>query len=627
VSEKAAWATLAAVVAALFVGIASVDLAELSQGGFWSDGATYTSMALSLAEDGDLRYEARDVLRIRREFDHGPQGLFLKRSSGGLTTDGVAGFPWLRRVRPEEGRVYFAKAAAYPLAAAPLVRLFGTNGLLLTNALFLALALSFGFDEMRRHARAGPALALTLAMLLAGVTPLYVLWPQPEVFNVGVIVMGLWAWRRDRPWLSALLLGVATYSKPTNLFLALPLGVAPLLVRSWPELARGLWTSVKRGSLLAAVALAFYGSNVLVTGEWNYQGGERKTFYGPVFPFEAAGVTFGNSGFWMTTNRLGPTVEGAEQELSRGEVALSAEELRGAFLANLGYFWYGRYGGALLYFPGVVLAAAAFLLGGPRASKGWLALAALVVSWLFYIWLIPANWYGGGGTLGNRYFLNLVPLGLLLTPRGRERQLALLATALAAWGLWPVAASPMQHTLHPGRHAMRPPFKLLPAELTMLNDLSFNTEGWRKKQSFGDTGDPGKGWPAEPDAYWLYFPDDGTWGKEVVEARQGFRLRAAGRTELILRGLSPVRSMQLCVSDLPAGASLAVLANGSERTETAGAQAPTCIRIEPGPGFLYYDTWLYVLQVRVPARASDDRETAPFVHIRIESRPVAGEGP
>ena len=34
---------------------------------FWGDGATYHAMAWSLAEDGDLRYEARDLLRVRRE--------------------------------------------------------------------------------------------------------------------------------------------------------------------------------------------------------------------------------------------------------------------------------------------------------------------------------------------------------------------------------------------------------------------------------------------------------------------------------------------------------------------------------------------------------------------------------
>ena len=47
---------------------------------FWGDGATYYAMAWSLAEDGDLRYEARDLLRVRARSRTGPQGVFLKRT-------------------------------------------------------------------------------------------------------------------------------------------------------------------------------------------------------------------------------------------------------------------------------------------------------------------------------------------------------------------------------------------------------------------------------------------------------------------------------------------------------------------------------------------------------------------
>src|SRR4029079_15108861 len=142
---------------------------------FWGDGATYHSMAWSLAEDRDLEYEARDVFRVRREFAGGPQGIFLKRASGGLTLDTGAGFPWVRRVSPAEKRIYFAKSLAYPAAAAPLVRALGTRGMLLTNALFLSLALVLGYAELRRGAGAGAALTATLVLHLATVAPIYLL--------------------------------------------------------------------------------------------------------------------------------------------------------------------------------------------------------------------------------------------------------------------------------------------------------------------------------------------------------------------------------------------------------------------------------------------------------------------
>lgn len=125
--DRGARAVLVAVTLALAAAALVVDLPRLTGGRFWGDGATFYGMALSLAEDGDLRYEAKDVLRIRREYSFGPQGIFLKRASGGLMVDPQAGFPWVRRVPPEEPRLYYAKALAYSAVAAPLVALLNTR--------------------------------------------------------------------------------------------------------------------------------------------------------------------------------------------------------------------------------------------------------------------------------------------------------------------------------------------------------------------------------------------------------------------------------------------------------------------------------------------------------------------
>jgi hypothetical protein len=204
-TDRAARVLLGVVAALLIAGVCRVRLTQ-----FWGDGATYHAMAWSLAEDFDLRYEAKDVFRVRREIPTGPQGIFLKRASGGLRWDGEGGFPWIRRVAADEPRIYFAKPLAYAVAAAPLVKLFGTRGLLLTNAVLLGLALFLGYAVMRRSAAPLPAVALTLALFLAGVAPVYLVWPAPEVFNLALTAAGLAAWRLERPLVSAVLLGIAT---------------------------------------------------------------------------------------------------------------------------------------------------------------------------------------------------------------------------------------------------------------------------------------------------------------------------------------------------------------------------------------------------------------------------------
>lgn len=621
------------VIVALVGGALATDLPRLSKGEFWGDGATYYLMARSLAEDFDLRYEARDVLRARREFSAGPQGLFLKRAHGGFRFDGDGGFPWLRRVAPEEQRLYFAKAFAYPLLAAPFVRVFGTRGLVLTNALGLGLALWLGFETLRRRGSPpGAALALSLMLFLGTVTPLYLLWPTPEVFGLAVVTAALVAWSRGWPLVAAVLFGIATYAKPPNLLLAIPLGLAPLLPSLGREALADLWPrfreSARRGVVLGLTALALYGLNAAITGEANYQGGERKTFYNR-FPLEAHEATFDNTGFWMTTNQVGPLVEGMDDAKATAKTgpARAPEEIPASFLYNLGYFWIGRFGGVLGYFLPALWALALFLLAGPRDRDGWLAVASLGASWIAYIWVIPDNWYGGGGTVGNRYFLSLLPLVLFLVPRGREW----LVTASGAIGLlvflWPILASPMHHSLRPGDHALRAPFRALPAELTMLNDLSVFTELWRKKQPYGFVGDP-RGRPADPDAYSLYFLDDGTWGREESKGRTGFWLRSGQPAEVVLRAfdLAPVRQVRVFVTGGPMGDEVTARLGGGQGRVVVGPGETAEMMLPAGRGLRYYDTYLYVLQFRSERRPPDRSGEArgAFLNLVLDLGPVAG---
>jgi len=622
VTDRAARGCLTAVLLAL-AGIAvATDLPAASSGQFWNDGATYYTMASSLARDFDLVYENKDLDRVKLEYPTGPQGVFLKRASGGLVFDSASGFPWIRRLGPSERRIYFAKAFAYPVAAAPFVWLFGTRGLLLTNAIFLALFAGLGYGELCRHAHPAASLAVVLALLFATVTPLYLFWPQPEIFNLGVLTAALVAWRRDRILVSALLFGLATYAKPTNALLALPLGFAPLLGAAH-GLAPGLRESFRRALLVVVAAGALYGVNAVVTGEANYQGGERKTFYGH-FPADLH-TTFGNSGIWMTTSSVGPVVTEQAQHaraIAHGVIVRSSNEMRETFVRNLGYFWIGRFAGALLYFVPAVVAVAFLVCRGPRESSGLLALVTMLISAVVYVWLIPDNWYGGGGTVGNRYFLNLLPLVFFLTPRGAAARVAALGS-LGLLFVLPMFAAPIESSLQPWRHALRPLFRAFPAELTMLNDLSICADPWRKKQPFGDPeGDLAQGRPADPKAFWIYFPDDGTYGKEKEGHAEGFWTRGGASAELLLRALEPVRRMQVRVDAGPAGDVVTARAGDSRGTLVLQPHQTGTIELVPGRGMLFYDSLLYVVQISSRTGGSpgpaDPRSLGSFVRIDLD---------
>ena len=623
---------LCALCAGLVVASLAVDLPRAAQGEFWGDGATYYAMAWSLARDFDVRYEAADLARIRAEYPGGPSGVFLKRAAGGITIDGAAGFPWLRRVRADEGRIYYAKALAYPMLAAPFVAVLGTRGLTLANGLLLSLALALAVATLRRRGLSpGPALVVAVSLLLFTVTPLYLVWPTPEILGLTLATAGLWAWAAERPLLAAVLFGAAGYLKPPNLLMAAPLGLAPLLpLRSGEfrkDLGRRTLETLRRGLVLCATAAALYGVNAAVTGEWNYQGGERKTFYGR-YPFDANGTTFDSAGFWMTTNQLGPLVAGRDDSKvsERSGPARRRAELLETLAANLGYFWIGRFGGALAYFFPAVVALLLFLLLGPRERAGWLALVAIVLSWIAYIWIIPDNWYGGGGTVGNRYFLNLLPAFLFLVPATGARWRWLPAAGLAGLAafLGPLLAQPVHNSLRPGAHATSTAFRVLPAELTMLNDLSVFTETWRKKRPFGFVGNAER--PADPDAFFLYFTDDGTYGKEEWAGRAGFWLRAGRPAEVIVRAfdLALVDRVVVRLAGGPLGDTVDVRLGWHRERVRLGPGERREVSLGAGAGVPYYDTYLHVLQLRSRrgARLPDGRQVGTFVEPRLVMGPL-----
>jgi hypothetical protein len=167
---------------------------------------------------------------------------------------------------------------------------------------------------------------------------------------------------------------------------------------------------------------------------------------------------------------------------------------------------------------------------------------------------------------------------------------------------------------------MRLPFRLFPAELTMLNDLSVFTDPWRKKRPIGDTeGDPHRN--ADLQAYYLYFPDDGTFGRDEREGVPGFWLRGRAEAEVILRAHEPVRRIKVTVIGGPAGDEVQVEAGGRSQTLRVGPGESASAELPTRAGFQWYDSFLHVLRFRSArggALPGGDRNLGAFVRIELE---------
>lgn len=525
----------AVVLVAIYAGVAlSIDFSR-SAFGIHSDEATYYMMGHSLASDGDLSYRREDLVRVWREFPAGPSGVFLKKGRD-LDVRWGGGFPFVHvdsRPDPDAAQLFYGKSYIYPLAAAPFVALFGTNGFLLLHAIVLGLMLLAGYLFL--NARSSPLVSLLLAagFLMASVAPAYFVWITPELFNLGLVFLGYFCWLYKEvaraetaptgtrwllgPWsdlTAAILLGIATFSKPSNLLLILPVLVWMAYRRRWKHGAAA-------GLLFGACGAVLLAGNIAISGEWNFQGGDRRTFYGE-FPFQNRHVQWEGVGQDRTTNRV------------LTEVIFDRRVFWTVFSRNLGYFFVGRYSGLVPYFFPAVFAAAAFALARRRrAPWQWLVAAAAAAEILLLIIWIPYNYFGGGGVVGNRYFMNTYGVFFFLLPPIQS-----VAAALVPWvvgGLFSaqITFNPFVTSFNPAEPAKQGPLRFLPVELTLVNDLPINTQPNRARVWFG-----------QQRRFQIYFLDDNGFAREDLS----FWVRGRSTAEFLVKTVEPARALDLTLT-------------------------------------------------------------------------------
>ena len=536
VSPLSSWtigttATLA--LGALLLGFAlSVNFPTVAVG-FQNDESTYYMLGHSLARDFDFAYERKDLARVWEEFPSGPEGVFLKRGKL-VGLDVSRTFPYVRwRTSPElrTDKLYYGKAYIYPLVAAPFVRVFGTNGFLVLHALLLTLAFCAAYAFLAARSGAWPAVVYAPAFFGGSAAPVYFVWITPELFNLALTCYAFFLWsykevarsedgRSTRlarmlrsplsDYMAAALVGVLTFSRPTHLVMMLPIMTLPALRRQWRH-------DVAIGLVFACVTGALFVGNVAITGEFNYQGGDRRTFYGATgFAFLTPASTFEAVGIGHQTDRV------------LVDIVFTQDAFAYVLRHNLLYFLIGRHTGLVPYFfPGVL--SALLFLGAPRQRQmwQWLVLGALAVAALALLLWLPFTYSGGGGPLGNRYFLAFYPMFLFLTPPLGSALPALAALAVGGLFTARLVFNPFYTSFYLAEHAKTGPFRWLPVELSLVNDLPVNITPSRARQPL--SGDP---------PMTAYFLDSNAYGREG----EWFWVKGESRAELILRGAVRERS-------------------------------------------------------------------------------------
>jgi hypothetical protein len=505
---------------------------------FFSDESVYYTMAYSFAFDGDMVFQQNDLIRVYREFAAGPQGIVLK-------------------INERDNTIVFAKAFIYSLAVAPFVKLFGTNGFFIFHGFLLWLNLLCAYRFCISIMKPSTAVLFSLFYFLANATLVYMFWMTPEYFNMSLVCYGVFFFVADEQFnskfklfqsplnygIAALFFAIATFSKITNAALIAPLGI---------------WLLWKRRFIPAAVALgifivgttALFALNHYNTGDWNYQGGKREVFYDN-FPYGRAGA----SPYAPFTQKL--ERRAVEDE---GKLNITVWNWLGRLnyipkpmLYNLGYFFVGRYSGLAIYFFPMFFALGYFLY----AKKNGIATAVFAagcVGILSYMIGLPWNYFGGSGTIGNRYLMNCFAVLLFCLTQEPSRKLLIISFAASLLFTAPFLFTPILSSFDNSYHQKAALFKVLPLERTLLADLPINTNRQAVRVAFDD-----------PPSYLLYFADNNTYFRENYDRRIGFWVKGERECEFILRATQRVSKLLLKLK--PARPGTTVIVDADERTQ------------------------------------------------------------
>lgn len=605
--HKSSIAILGIISVVLFGYALTVDYPKASRT-FWSDGATYYTMAHSLAYDHDLKFSKEDVERVFLEFDNGPSGIFIKKGRRlDLTLERQ--LPFLVSKGPLTEELFFAKSFLYSLAAAPFVYLFGTNGMLVLHAFLSSLVLFAGYYFTTASNRPRTSLIFTVTFFFTSVVPAYFVWLTPELFNLCLVFLGGFFWlykeRVTKPsyflrgiqsdFIAVIIWGMATYSKPNNIFLILPVLILLTLRHQWVR-------ALKVGFVFSLIVFSLFFTNLVITGEMNYQGGERKTFSG-TYPHQRENLNFENAGLPMRTD------------------IIYTHQPWDIIFHDLYFFFIGRFSGIALYFFPAVVMMILFIFSGERRQFHWLILGTATFGGLLLVVWSPTNYFGGGGTLGNRYFMNQFPLYFFLVSSLRRPILPILSSwAAASVFIVPILVAPFDAGRRPGQHATSPIFQFFPPELSAINHLPTNSDPRKFRQRFDDS-------------FLGYFLDNNTWFRERRSpGGLGFHVRGGKVTEMVVRTRIQLEKLTVRVTNV-AGRRNSIrvcVPSGCKEIDISSGKKEI-LEFPAGPAFPYEDfgnrSYCYLVSIKTTfgstpnSSSQDTRNLGAFIHIEPEPYP------
>jgi hypothetical protein len=274
-------------------------------------------------------------------------------------------------------------------------------------------------------------------------------------------------------YLSAMIFGLATFAKTPNFVCILPLIAFEAYFKNYKQIAKITITFL-------FTTLILFGINYGITGNLSLYG--HQYYYVSKYPY-LEGCDANCSLPPEGTNVIGDLIKPS---------ILSFSGLRW-FGYNIFYYFFGRFTGAIWYYPFILLSIFSvlilaynytihyrrFLVGHSNLNFGRMLLPIIVISYiLIYLYLSydnwPINYFGGQGAIGNRYFYIYPAFFYLIGKIEFTKQNTAMFSLIMLMSLvfiLPLTAIPYEISdIHSTINTANLPY---PFEYTILNSLSF----------------------------------------------------------------------------------------------------------------------------------------------------------
>jgi hypothetical protein len=407
----AAWLAFALVFALVASSVLRHDFRERSAFG---DSSSFVLQAVSLGFDGhNLSYDRTDLDYFRSlHWSEEPRGAHIQRHGDG----------WA-----------FAKPYGYSAYLAPFLRMFSPGTAVAVANLGLLAALAFLATMTLWLRYRGAVVPIVVGTFLFGSHLFfYAYWAWTELFLATLVAAAGYLLLRGHLQRSVWWTGAGAVAAA-----AVVAEKAPAVVIVAPLVLVAVWSLrgwLARSGVVAVGALAFLVAIVPFVhysdgATWNPYGGDRYYIDGRA-PF--AGIEVGDDEIYPV---------GTSETFSLEFLRENLGEDLGSTARSAAYFVVGRHTGLLLFLPLAVAIGALSIVVVARRRRstppaGLAILGGLVVYSGFYVALFPQNFYGGGQSMGNRYFLQvspmIIPLAVAMSLRARDLVVASAVSAVLA---------------------------------------------------------------------------------------------------------------------------------------------------------------------------------------------------